>query len=73
LTSEHPLITNRRALQIAITEQLELARGWRTQGAINQHGRAYCQMMEAQANSEAGRLVNRMVAVQEQIEDFDLD
>lgn len=73
MTSEHPLITSRRVLQVAVTEQLELAKEWQSIGALNNYGRAYCEAMANQANSEAGRLVNRLVAVQEQIEEFDLD
>lgn len=68
MANEHPFIIDRRMLQVAIQEQLNLARHARDNGNVPGMRR-----IEADANAEAGRLVNRLVRVQEKIEELDLD
>lgn len=70
---EHPLISNRRILTVAVADQLKLSQEVLNPGYIINLGRATCETFARNANAEAGRLTNRLIALQERIEELDLD
>lgn len=73
MAKEHPLISSRRILTVAIADQLQLAREVLNPGYVLQLGRATCDIFARNANNEAGRLTARLIAIQERIEELDLD
>lgn len=74
MANEHPLLLNRRALQVAIEEQLRLAQQMTVYKVWAELlSREECDRLARLANAEAGRLVQRLVRVQEEIEDLKLE
>ena len=71
--SEHPLISIRRILHVAVADQLALARESHSLGYANALTPAIARQLASNANQEAGRLTQRLLAVQERIEELDLD
>lgn len=74
MANEHPLLQERRILQTAIEEQLRLAQEMTTYKIWAERlSRTECDRLAHLANAEAGRLVQRLVKIQEQIESHKLD
>lgn len=74
MAKEHPLLQERRILQTAIEEQLRLAQEMTTYKIWAERlTRTECDRLAKLANIEAGRLVQRLVITQEEIEGLKLD